>query len=690
MPMRRGVAATLAGLVVLAILLALQAVPGAVDATRLQAPAPRPGDHAVYTVETTGAEPAGRVDVLAGDPFVARDAEGEPRAVLPFHVDVGTDGTPGVVWTEAAGGSALARAADATMSEASWMVNRYVGVNLATSDGANEVTVVTQDLVYGAPRPAGALCGLRHEAQGARVALDARLAVPDCGTALRFGDVERVGGVQAYRFRGEVAGERIDLWLHPDIPYPLQVRLAGAATTTYRLDGFTPGPAPLQVPPAAGDSSAPTVAMAAPTRFGPSIAGVQHPFPIEAAIQAVLENAVDVPTRATEREFAAWWAAHPGAFVHQAAYTETTDGEYVLRGWDLLVGDDAAGARLDVVIEASEDGAGNVLPWSISSPWRNNLQVGFEQGLPPAPAPLPAEAPSVAAAMAAWERQRTPDFATDAATGWGFRLVCGDGASSCPAGAFEVDAGHIRFVTPADPVAEAPGVLAYNEAVDADAQVLRLDASGRAIGLRSVHRSEVADTGGLVALPDLDPSPAGPRDGSLGGAAPSPLELGATVAVAGAVALAVLLWPTLKAIGAGLFSRIQGPRVLEHPGRAAIVDAIQADPGLHFSELARRTGHAAGALRHHLAKLQAAGLVVARPLGGYLCYFAPGTSRDTAALANAATRSEGARKVLEAQQAGIVGVRAIAAHTGLSPSTVSHHLARLRQGAEDQAATPSD
>ena len=62
-----------------------------------------------------------------------------------------------------------------------------------------------------------------------------------------------------------------------------------------------------------------------------------------------------------------------------------------------------------------------------------------------------------------------------------------------------------------------------------------------------------------------------------------------------------------------------------------------------------------------------------------MCYFVPRAAASAGAGAAAATRSEGARKVLAAVVAGVSGVRGIAAATGLAPSTVSHHLGRLRE-----------
>ncbi|MHB1260892.1 MAG: winged helix-turn-helix transcriptional regulator [Thermoplasmatota archaeon] len=139
------------------------------------------------------------------------------------------------------------------------------------------------------------------------------------------------------------------------------------------------------------------------------------------------------------------------------------------------------------------------------------------------------------------------------------------------------------------------------------------------------------------------------------------------------------LWPTLKGTAFfGLFSRIAGQDLLEHPARARLLQIVQAEPGIHFQDLVRRSGLPNGTAVHHLGKLTAARLLSARPLGRYTCYFS-GTSPDRVALVAAPLlRSEGARKVYEAIQGrpGLSGLE-LAGLVALQPSTVNYHVQRL-------------
>jgi predicted transcriptional regulator len=161
---------------------------------------------------------------------------------------------------------------------------------------------------------------------------------------------------------------------------------------------------------------------------------------------------------------------------------------------------------------------------------------------------------------------------------------------------------------------------------------------------------------------------------------PSP-EQGAAITAASALAgLLYWLWPTIKGGAAGLFSRVTGPKLLEHPARARLVQLVQAEPGVHFQDLVRRSGLPNGTAVHHLHKLADAGLVAARPLGRYTCYF-PGPSPDRASLAAApVTRSDGARRILAELTAnpGLSGTD-LAVRLGLQASTVTYHVKRLQE-----------
>ena len=137
-------------------------------------------------------------------------------------------------------------------------------------------------------------------------------------------------------------------------------------------------------------------------------------------------------------------------------------------------------------------------------------------------------------------------------------------------------------------------------------------------------------------------------------------------------------WPLLKSSAIGLFSRVRPDRVRDHPQRRLIIDVIEAEPGIHFSELRRRTGMPNGTLLHHLKQLVTAGAVAERPNGGFTCYFAGKPRREDVDGA-AALKSDGARRILAAIR-GSPGMSnlGLARTTGLAPSSVNAHVKRLQ------------
>ncbi len=137
------------------------------------------------------------------------------------------------------------------------------------------------------------------------------------------------------------------------------------------------------------------------------------------------------------------------------------------------------------------------------------------------------------------------------------------------------------------------------------------------------------------------------------------------------------LWPLAKGGLVGLFSRLRNDRLLDNSVRQHLHGLVEANPGIHHNALVRALGKGKGAAEHHLDKLVAGGLVLRHRGSGFTCYFPVGTDRRVMPGFQV-TKSEGARQILEAMGRGITGVRQLAAVTGLSPSTVSHHLGRLR------------
>lgn len=168
----------------------------------------------------------------------------------------------------------------------------------------------------------------------------------------------------------------------------------------------------------------------------------------------------------------------------------------------------------------------------------------------------------------------------------------------------------------------------------------------------------------------------GARVGPPGGDAQRRAAAGAAAAVA---ALGLLALLKSGALGA-FYTRVTRQRVLEHVLRRDLLALVQASPGAHVAELARRFGVGRVVLQHHLRMLEAHGLIVARPRGRVLVYFAPGAVPDEAGVAaRVALKDPTRRRVLDAvaRAAGGATQADICGQTSLSQRLVSYHLARL-------------
>lgn len=164
----------------------------------------------------------------------------------------------------------------------------------------------------------------------------------------------------------------------------------------------------------------------------------------------------------------------------------------------------------------------------------------------------------------------------------------------------------------------------------------------------------------------------GPMKGSVTSAEAFDAQVLAASSAAGLlVAAAYYFAPMVKGgLGAVLFHR----RATEHPARQQILNAVVAQPGIHYRGLDRALGMGQGALEHHLRVLVREGHLRRRDEGGYACYYVGRPARPL-------PKSGGGRQVLAAVEAGPASITQLAERTGLSPSTVAYHVRRLEQDA---------
>jgi DNA-binding transcriptional ArsR family regulator len=155
-----------------------------------------------------------------------------------------------------------------------------------------------------------------------------------------------------------------------------------------------------------------------------------------------------------------------------------------------------------------------------------------------------------------------------------------------------------------------------------------------------------------------------------------------TVASAGAAGYG--LWALAKKFGwllapvAG-FSRIANSELLEHPMRAQVFQVIQANPGIHASELSRKVGAGWGTITHHLEKLEKARLVTTRRVNNQKCYFEDGgkVSSQDMAVASAVRGDSAGQIAAYVAIHPMTSQKAMAEQLGMSAALASFHVKKL-------------
>ncbi|GEM_PF-2190594 len=143
-------------------------------------------------------------------------------------------------------------------------------------------------------------------------------------------------------------------------------------------------------------------------------------------------------------------------------------------------------------------------------------------------------------------------------------------------------------------------------------------------------------------------------------------------ALAGAAGLALAWarrrWPLAFA---ALYHRLAPSKLLEHPTRARMVEAIGQEPGVSMRELQRRLGLARGVFDHHLHRLVVAGQVriVADGQRRRLYVAAQGAAPGAPPLPE--------RVVALVHERGRVSASALARELGVSRQALHYHLKRL-------------
>jgi len=258
-----------------------------------------------------------------------------------------------------------------------------------------------------------------------------------------------------------------------------------------------------------------------------------------------------------------------------------------------------------------------------------------------------------------------PDFAFKPIAGFDIRVV--DPPPSLPTGRTEIT---IRI-----------------EETAAHAEGARYDTG---VTLRGVGGSSPFQVVALAAVPAPPPVEA---------AAPAAQPLDERVVVAAALASMGASWTALwlsrhkwLPLLAALYTRLRPSRILDHPLRRAIVDLVQKEPGISFSEIARRLDIAPGQLTHHARMLEKAGIVFSSPHGQTRRFFHVGHGRleTVAPLAERALLALRERPMRASDLAKALGVSRQALHYHVKQLVADGKLVALSEGGETVlSAAPS-
>ncbi len=148
-----------------------------------------------------------------------------------------------------------------------------------------------------------------------------------------------------------------------------------------------------------------------------------------------------------------------------------------------------------------------------------------------------------------------------------------------------------------------------------------------------------------------------------------------TVAAAGKAGFLRFLSPAAL----GLFSRFQGPRVLDNPRRAELNGMVCKSPGITVPDLCQESGLSRNAVLHHLRMLEDQGMIVHRRMGRSTHWFENGgrygrERKDAYAVLHDDRTRDVAQFILRnpGSHQGAIG-----SALGLSPSVVHWHMKRL-------------
>jgi DNA-binding MarR family transcriptional regulator len=380
-------------------------------------------------------------------------------------------------------------------------------------------------------------------------------------------------------------------------------------------------------------------------------------YPLERALEAVKQDPSTL--------YAAFVAVHPEAYLTEAVYdrhqgvADADPGAEAEPGWRFTFADEGDAARM----RTAQTDPGPASPYRGSgletvnraeaSPRTGQGEIQQDQG-----AAVPADELGLSFVDGHAVEEVLDRHGLDAEDPehFAFRV---DPSFPSPTPSTELWVANVSFAQP-DETQPPAGALAHVDASTGGLQaVWTLEATPHHWDQAPGEPATVADVHG-VGHGDV---PTGP-------------EAGLGIAAASVLGLLVML---AKALSWPLFTRKPKDELLDNEVRRQLVAKIEEDPGIHLQDLIDHSGVGNGAVRHHLRKLDDAGLVERVRIDGYVRFFPPDV--DPEERTKIATLRAGCNAPvyrLVRQDPGM-SVRDVAAELDRSPSTVFRALETLRE-----------
>jgi DNA-binding transcriptional ArsR family regulator len=484
-------------------------------------------------------------------------------------------------------------------------------------------------------------------------------------------------GLETLLLRADGEFGSIRMWMHNATPYPVRTEVNLSWTldlsvfamaddeptsvtfyldTVSQLTHFSPGGADwkalIEVP---ADIPVQDIELAPITLWGPDDSGVALPFLPSEAFAGARDDVSFLGLRN-------YLADHPNAANLQVEYLTARDADTgaTERSWEFLLYDDQDA----YIFTATQTDWNTALPPTVEynegDAFLAQMIVRFIIGIDH----LPALMPTAASAM-----QRADDLLGIEANMWTTKFAC---FLECYWG---VEVGEMDRVDQQD--------IVNGNSFQGSRSSIYVDETGTVKGT-GIWQTRGTTSRGAVAepvvsiSPHAEPTQSGPLQSAFWQvpSAPVATSLGILGLLAG---LLYWAWPALKAAPLfGMFSRVRGPALLDHPVRNDIMVALRAQPGMHYQAIVSEVGKGRGVVEHHLRKLETSDLVTATRGTGFTCYFPKGQVDRHVMAGLPAIKSATAASILDAtvQQPGITAQQLVA-RFGVTASTVSHHLRRL-------------